>query len=418
MNRRKFSKTLAVSAASVVLNSCQSGRRFQTFGSEGFDKSAAQRELSQHRITKISSRRLSNRYARYVGRNATMSAVGNGGVRKIHILTTNRGVEGWAQSYWPDEELQKFVGIPVAELFDIDTGTLNYAHQLDQPLYDLVGKILNLPVFELLGARGPKKIPVYSGENYFNDLRPTDNPAGIARIVADCRQDYQTGYRAFKLKIGRGFKWMPRLQGIQRDIDVTRAVREHFPDCKILVDANNGYTVGDFCHYLSAVTDCDLFWVEEPFREGREGLLRLREHMDKLGCKALIADGEERIDRGIGEHMPGFGQFTKHQIELLFSLASEKLIDVFLLDLNLVGFTNWRRIMPSLQQANILASPHTWASTLRTYYAAQLGAGIGNVIMVEGIPGTVEQVDLSAHKLVGETLALSDAPGFGLSLEM
>ena len=303
-------------------------------------------------------------------------------------------------------------------MFDIDTGTLNYARQLDQPLYDLVGKILNLPVFELLGARGPQNIPVYSGEIYFDDLRPSHNPEGIANIVAGCRQDYRIGYRAFKLKIGRGFKWMPRLQGIQRDIDVTRTVREHFPDCKILVDANNGYTVEDFCNYLSAVKDCDLFWIEEPFREGREGLLRLREHMDKLGCKALIADGEERIDRGIGELMPGFGQFTKYQIDLLFSLASEKLIDVFLLDLNLVDFTNWRRIMPSLQDANILASPHTWASTLRTYYAAQLGAGIGNVIMVEGIPGTVEKVDFSAYQLANGTMDLSDAPGFGLSLEI
>ncbi len=418
MNRRKFAQSLAVSIAGLGLNSCHYEPRLQTTEITIFDKTAAARELSEHRLSKIESRILSNKYVRPVGRNARNISVGQGGLRKIHILTTDKGVKGWAQSYWPDESLQKFVGIPVAELFDIETGTLNHAIQLDQPMYDLVGNILNLPVYTLLGEQGPRGIPIYSGENYFDDLEFEDKSLGIARVNAGCQQDYDLGYRAFKLKIGRGYKWMPRLEGIQRDIEVTLAVREQFPNCKILVDANNGYAVQDLLTYLTAVKDCELFWIEEPFQEGREGLLRLREHMYKIGCNALIADGEGRIDKGEGELMPGFGYFTKRHIELLFSLASEQLIDVFLLDLNLVGFTNWRRIMPMLQQENILASPHTWASSLRTFYAAQLGAGVGNMIMVEGIPGSVEHVDFSAYRLAGEVMELSDAPGFGLSLDV
>ena len=417
MNRRKFAQSLAATIAGVGFNSCHYEPRLKKTGITAFDKTAAARELSEHRLSKIESRILSNKYARPVGRSARNPSVGQGGLRKIHILTTNKGVKGWAQSYWRDEYLQKFVGIPVAELFDIETGTLNHAVQLDQPMYDLVGNILNLPVYTLLGNKGQREIPVYSGGNHFDDLEFSDKSSGIAKIIAGCQQDYDLGYRAFKLKIGRGYKWMPRLEGIQRDIEVTLAVREQFPDCKILVDANDGYTIQGLLTYLTAVKDCELFWIEEPFQEGREGLLRLREHMYKIGCTALIADGEGRIDIGAVELMPDFGYFTKRQIELLFSLAAEQLIDVFLLDLNLVGFTNWRRIMPMLQQANIHASPHTWASSLRTYYAAQLGAGVGNVIIVEGIPGSVEHVDFSAYRLSGDVIELPDAPGFGLSLD-
>ncbi len=29
------------------------------------------------------------------------------------------------------------------------------------------------------------------------------------------------------------------------------------------MDANDGYTRGEFFHYVAAVADCDLFWVEE-----------------------------------------------------------------------------------------------------------------------------------------------------------
>lgn len=54
---------------------------------------------------------------------------------------------------------------------------------------------------------------------------------------------------SFKLKIGRGYRWMERREGLRRDIEVTRRVREEFPDCLILVDANDGYTPELFIDY-------------------------------------------------------------------------------------------------------------------------------------------------------------------------
>jgi L-alanine-DL-glutamate epimerase-like enolase superfamily enzyme len=140
-------------------------------------------------------------------------------------------------------------------------------------------------------------LPIYSGAIYFDDLDPENKPRGIAGVLTSCQQDYEAGYRAFKLKIGRGFKWMPKEEGIKRDIEVTRAVLEKFPNCLILVDANDGYTCEDMIRYLSAVADCDLFWIEEPFPENKDDLMRLKEHMAKVGCKALIADGETRTER-------------------------------------------------------------------------------------------------------------------------
>jgi len=318
-------------------------------------------------------------------------------------------------SWVPEARVRKFVGRRVSDLFDLQRGTTEEAfHEIDLPLHDLVGHILGKPVSALLGGAGPKEVPIYSGAVYFDDLEPPNKPRGIAGVLASCQQDYEAGYRAFKLKIGRGFKWMPRKEGIRRDIEVSRAVRARFPDCKILVDANNGYTCEDFLGYVTGVKDCGLYCIEEPFQENRQDLLKLREHMAKVGCKALIMEGESRSERA--KKPWRYGDYSRRHLETLFALAKEKLVHVFNLDLGIVGFTRWRHVMPELAKAGILASPHTWMWTPRPYYSAHLAGGVGNVAIVEGIPGRAKGIDYSAYKFVKGRLVVPDAPGFGLTL--
>ena len=38
---------------------------------------------------------------------------------------------------------------------------------------------------------------------------------------------------------------MPRKEGLRREIEVTHSVKEQFPDCRILVDANDAFTVDE-----------------------------------------------------------------------------------------------------------------------------------------------------------------------------
>ena len=415
MNRREFLR-----AAAFGLAACQ-GTGNEGVGttpnpSNAIDPQLARKLLSEYRIQKIEARTLQDRYPRLVGRNARLGHHGTGGQYQIRILTTDKGVRGWGMSHGPDEQVQKFAGAKVSDLFDVAEGTSEDALLLDLPLHDLAGAILGLPVHTILGAKGPGKLPIYSGAIYFDDLDPEDKPRGIAGVLASCQQDYEAGYRAFKLKIGRGFKWMPKEEGIRRDIEVTRAVRKKFPDCLILVDANDGYTCEDMMRYLSAVSDCDLFCVEEPFPESRDDLMRLKEHMAKIGCKALIADGETRTEHS--DKWWRYGGYSHRHIENLFALAEAKLVDVFVLDLGIVGFTNWRHIMPELERAGVKASPHTWGWIPRPYYVVQLAAGVGNIIIVEGIPGKTEGVDYSAYKFIDGKIVVPNLPGFGLRLNL
>ncbi len=53
---------------------------------------------------------------------------------------------------------------------------------------------------------------------------------------------------------------------------------------------------------------------------------------------------------------------------------------------------------------------------LKTLYAAQLAAGLGNVVTLEGVPAISDDVDWSLYRLREGLLYVPDAPGFGIKL--
>jgi D-galactarolactone cycloisomerase len=353
------------------------------------------------RITHLERSTIRSQYPRTVGRNARLGSHGTGPESNVVVLHTDAGVSGWGLVAGTVPATEQVVGRTVAELFDPAVGTVDGdVLGLDFALHDLAGQLLNLPVHQLLGGRGTPSIPVYDGAIYFDDLDPEDTPTGIAAPLANCAADYALGYRAFKLKIGRGNRWLDRATGDARDIEVTHAVREAYPDARLLVDANDGYDCDGFLKYLDAVAACDLYWVEEPFLDDADDLARLRKALDRLGCSTRIAEGETH---------PDVGQ--------LVEFAEAGLIDVVLLDIVSYGLTAWRALLPRLADLGVAASPHAWGVPLKTLYAAQFAAGLGNVNVVEGVPGTTLGADTSAYRFEDGVLMVPDAPGFGIPLE-
>ncbi|HVX45497.1 MAG TPA: enolase C-terminal domain-like protein [Mycobacteriales bacterium] len=356
--------------------------------------------LSGQRIERIEVGTLTSRYPRTVGRNARLGSHGSGGPNRIVRVSTQDGASGWGLAGGPVTGLAGLLGRPLDSVFDPERGVIDSAAvPLDFALHDLAGTALGVPVHALLGGHGETSMTCYDGAIYFDDLdySDLDDPAGLDVVLANCACDHELGYRAFKLKIGRGNKWMERQEGLIRDIDITRAVRAQYPDAEILVDANDGYSGPGFLEYLQAVADCRLFWVEEPFAENAADLKALKDSR-ALGT-TLVADGEFEPD-----------------LEAVLALAEQHLLDVLLMDVVSFGFTAWRQVMPRVRQAGVHASPHAWGVPLKTLYAAQLAAGLGNVITVEGVPGVMEGMDASGYVLREGRLTVPSTPGFGIPL--
>lgn len=119
--------------------------------------------------------------------------------------------------------------------------------------------------------------------------------------------------------------------GLRRDIEVTKQIAKAFPDCDILVDGNNGFSVEEFTQYLKGIDGVKLFWIEEPFHESVAEYTYLRDWLKNEGTQTLLADGEADANQ-----------------ELVMELLRKKLIDVHLRDIEELGFTNWRKLIPIL----------------------------------------------------------------------
>jgi L-alanine-DL-glutamate epimerase-like enolase superfamily enzyme len=397
MERRDFLKT---SFGAALLLGIEPGN----IAAAGLKVSPDNKELSLHKLDRIKFTQIKLSYPRQVGRNSIKGIHGFGPNSTVATLYTDKGASGWGllRSNAKDSEaaFSTMKGKPLTDFFSVESGVINdLGKSFDIPFHDLAGNILNKPVYKLLGGKKPQTAPCYSGMIYFDDLDQPDKTSGLDKLLEECRYDRDFGYRQLKVKIGRGNKWMPPAEGLQRDIEVTKLIVSSFPDCQVLVDGNDGFNPDGIIEYLKGIGDIPLFWVEEPFLETEEGYRKLRSWTTANGNVKYLADGEANPD-----------------IDLVTRLEDSKLIDICLLDIMGFGFTPWRKMMPVLKKKKILASPHNWGDFMKTVYTVQLTGALGNTATIEGVTCFSDDVDFGDYKLAGGRYTPSDAPGFGMKL--
>ena len=178
-------------------------------------------------------------------------------------------------------DAQRLVGQRLHEVFSPDTGTQDDLLMFDFPLWDVAGQLLDRPVHAMLGDAGGSPVPVYDGGIYIDELDPdTGRDDGIEPMLYAVNVGMDAGFQAFKVKVGRGYKWMEPEAGIRRDIEVIRAIRDLVgPYMKILIDANNGYSPEEARRIMREAGDCDIYWFEEPFEESVEECVAFKEFM-------------------------------------------------------------------------------------------------------------------------------------------
>lgn len=116
---------------------------------------------------------------------------------------------------------------------------------LDAAAWDIYGQIQQMPVWKLLGGTR-KKIEMGRTVSIYDDVAETLDGVHKALALGDVR---------IKIKIA------PR-----HDIRNIAAIREHFPDIRLMVDANSAYTAADFKH-LAELDRFHLQMMEQPLNE-------------------------------------------------------------------------------------------------------------------------------------------------------
>ncbi len=363
--------------------------------------------MSSARIAAIESGTLVGQRPRLAGFNARKKG-DHGWESKIPLarVTTSDGVSGFGFSRLTRQQAQLLLDRPLDELITIDSGVNKAAFPLEYPLWDLLGQRGARPVYQLLADRagknvsGPLRVPCYDTTLLIDDLHLPTDEEGAALIASEANFGFEHGHRAFKIKVGRGARHMPPLEGHRRDIAVIRAVRAAVgPDAVILIDANNGYTLNIAKHILSETADCNVHWLEEAFHEDDELYEDLHAWIEREGLSVLIADGE--------------GAASPH----LLDYARRGIVDVIQYDIFSYGMTKWLETAPKLDAWNVRTAPHHYGAHLGNFVSGHLAAAVAGFAFVEWDELATTGLDSSAYSIDNGYVCLPNAPGFGLNLD-
>jgi L-alanine-DL-glutamate epimerase-like enolase superfamily enzyme len=269
------------------------------------------------------------------------------------------------------------------------------------PVWDLIGKALNKPVHQLLGGAGPVRVPVYDGSIYFSDLLPEHRNKPLDRFKEEIDMGLAMGHRAFKVKIGRGAKWMPPEEGDARDIEVLKTIRQHVgPKILIAVDANNGYDPAKTKRLLETLPDYNFAFLEEMFPEEVDKCLELKRFISWHGWKTLVADGETQIS-----------------LDAYKPFIEARAIDIFQGDMNRFGFEGILTKAALCESHGLQVAPHNWGSLVGYYMQLHIGRAITNFYRAEHDPLSNKILIAEGYDIRDGYSTVPDAPGFGLRID-
>ncbi len=271
---------------------------------------------------------------------------------------------------------------------------------VDQALWDLAGKALDVPCWMLMGGKRRDRVRVYANLNRGTRDRSPQGFADAARRAVDA------GFSAVKSTPFDEVHWrrMDR-PGIAADagigverLEKTRAAIGD--EIELLVDCHQRFDLALAFAVAEQVKPLDLYWFEEPVpRDNIDALRQLRLHAGHT-----IAGGEEQVGR------EGFWDYI-----------AAGAVDVLMPDVKHAGgITECRRIAALAEAAQMPIAPHSPAGPVSTMAGVHLAATVANFTVLEFAFGEVDWrggLIRPAEEIVDGYITVPDAPGLGIELD-
>jgi len=258
------------------------------------------------------------------------------------------------------------------------------ASAIEMACWDIKGKALNVPVYELLGGLAQPSLDCYVSDVYWEeDLRAMEKQA---------RRIMDQGFKTIKAHLG--------FHGPRDDQRRVSALRETMgPNLDLMIDLNAGYEYADALRACEKWQHHDLYWLEEPLNPNltrRMGDLRSRSQVP-------IAAGEN--------------EFQIHGFKKMFDDGA---VDIAMPDIARVGGIQETKNVCVLAEAyGIEVSPHNFSSGVLLAATIQLMASTPNCKLLE----YDSSENAVYHELLVSPLELKDGrvkvprnPGLGVEL--
>jgi galactonate dehydratase len=263
---------------------------------------------------------------------------------------------------------------------------------VDQALWDLRGKALGVPVYDLLGGRVRDAVRLYA-----NGPRG-DTRAELAASAVGLRD---AGFNAMKLAPAEPTALVAGAAPVALARDRTRAVREAVgSSTDVAVDFHGRLSPSMAIRIGRAIDDLDLLFIEEPALP------------DNLGGIATVARSLT-TPIATGERLLG-----RHPFQALLTLDACALVQP---DLAHVGGISEGRIvaaMADVQQVGL--APHNPLGPVNTAASAHLAMATPNFVILEYLADSPvrEEILATPFDIADGHLHVSDQPGLGIELDL
>ncbi|MXX91888.1 MAG: mandelate racemase/muconate lactonizing enzyme family protein [Chloroflexi bacterium] len=342
-------------------------------------------------------------------------------------VNTDEGVTGWGEVTCTRDQANRGVASLIRHVSDLLEGddpkniekiwhkvfrhftymgsrgaTTSVISGIDIALWDIRGKVLGVPVYELLGGPVRDAVDVY--------CHPQDG-ATPESLAQDCKAIVATGQTSLKTD-----PWYPHHpdeidgymsgklsadaenQGVERIAAAREAVG---PDIEILIDNHARFDVPTAIRLANSLEPYDIFWFEEPV--GVESNTALKQVRDATNVPICV-----------GERIHTRWEFVP--------ILEQGLADFIMPDITWTGgISELKKICTQAETYYIPVSPHDASGPINVIAGAQVMITVPNCYRVETMRADLHAYDVLMDvplDIRGDKIHLDpDRPGIGIEMD-
>lgn len=263
--------------------------------------------------------------------------------------------------------------------------------------WDILGKSLNVPIYQLLGGKVRESVLAYANGWYRAERTPEAFVAAADNVV-------KKGFHALKLDpFGLSRDFLSE-EDLQEAYAILKAIRIKYPKLKILIDVHCRFAPAEAIRVARRMEDLDLFWWEEPTTAERE-------------CLTNEVARQSPIRVATGEQFDKIGRF--------FTLAEGGGVSIWQPEpMSLGGIMNTIAVAHLAEANGAWIAPHQSGGPVATAVCLQLAACVPNFLIQEHFDAfneswTREMVTWTPNiDPKSGHLSFSTAPGLGIDLNL
>lgn len=271
--------------------------------------------------------------------------------------------------------------------------TMSAISAIDLALWDIKGKALGVPVYELLGGKMRDRIPAYANGWGAGGTEPDKHAERASQVISQ-------GYTALKFYPFSG-EQVVTPERIDRGVSLVRAVREAVgPACEIAIDIRARLNIWSARRVAQKLEPFGIAWLEEPV---------LFDNVDALAEFARTVN----VPVATGEQL-----YTRWEFRALLEKNAVGIIQPDICHAG--GISELKKIAAAAETYYVTVAPHNSNGPISTVASLHLDTCIPNCFMQEIFVNFLPAYDeVLTNPIVIENgyCKLPEGPGWGTDIK-